>query len=609
MKRVIPVLILFACLAFLPLLTAARTVPGLSFGDKQGEIASLNKRSKVLRSDSAGASLAYAFRALDLARGGHDLKGEAEACQNLGKTYLVLGQYQQALTYFDLSERLTRQLRQPDDPIVAECIACCFQAIGKNEQAVAYFLKSLELSKEQGIEKQRYNPYVSLARIYAEWGWDDHALDYYNNALEIQIGENDSAAAAYTLTNMAGIYCKALGNEKGPDYYRQSLRIFKKLRNFRGIGYVLNSIGIYYKAVSKYDSAKISFIEAISNYEKIGFYEGMSFAYNNLGEVFLKEDNLSQAQGCFNRSLQLADSSKSEIARCTSLTSLGNIYLRTGQPVRALPALNQSLAIAISLNFKESMADNYLALSSLYKQKGDWRQALKYGELYVETRDSLFRETSQKVVAEMQARFEAVKKERQIVLLTKENEISKLAIRSRERITIISTISAGVLLVLLVLLVRFYYLRQRAYTNYVKLSVDHIRKEQKPVSKDSQSGSQELIDSLSRIMSAEKSFLDPGLTLADVAQKLNTNTSYLSKAINDLLNKNFSAYINELRIHEAQIMLSDKKFSKLSIEGIALSSGFNSKSAFNTAFKKFTGVTPSFFQKSALKNQAGKPPA
>ncbi|MCX6268852.1 MAG: helix-turn-helix domain-containing protein [Bacteroidetes bacterium] len=577
MKRAIVILVVFPCIAY----------------------------SSLLRYDSDSASLTYAFRALDLARKMKDKKSEAEACQNLGKTFLGMSQYKQALMYFDLSGKLTRLLRLPDDPIVAECIGSCYKGAGNNKLAVEYFLKALDLYKEKNVENKRYNVFVSLAMIYAEWGWDDHALEFYRKALEIQMGDNDSTAAAYTLSNIAGIYSKSLGNEKGLEYNHQSLMIFRKLNDFRGIAYVLNGIGIYYNSVHKYDSAKIAFREAIRNYQKIPYYEGMSFAYSNLGEIFLKENNQAQALTCFTHSIRLADSGKSEIARCTALTSLGKIYLQTGQIKKASSALHLSLEIAVSRNFKEAMADNYLALATLYKQKGELNPAFHYGRLYIETRDSLFRENSQKVIAEMEARYEAEKKERQIRQLTKENELNKLAIHAREKITLISVISSAVLIILLLFLARFYYLKQRAYQHYVRLTVDHIKKEQKIEPKEFLTASQRLIEELIQAMSAEKHFLDPELTLAEVAQKLNTNTTYLSKAINDLLNKNFSTYINELRIREAQIMLSDNEYCKLSIEGIAISSGFNSKSAFNSAFKKFTGVTPSFFQKSALKKPLG----
>jgi AraC-like DNA-binding protein len=64
---------------------------------------------------------------------------------------------------------------------------------------------------------------------------------------------------------------------------------------------------------------------------------------------------------------------------------------------------------------------------------------------------------------------------------------------------------------------------------------------------------------------------------------------------------NVNLFINSYRIKEAKRMLLDASFNHLSIEGIARSVGFNSKSAFNATFKKITGMTPSFYQRSALR--------
>ena len=67
----------------------------------------------------------------------------------------------------------------------------------------------------------------------------------------------------------------------------------------------------------------------------------------------------------------------------------------------------------------------------------------------------------------------------------------------------------------------------------------------------------------------------------------------------------FPALVNNLRVSEARRMLADEKYRHYSIEGIARSVGFSSKSAFNVAFKKITGLTPSFFRESAEKVKDG----
>lgn len=98
------------------------------------------------------------------------------------------------------------------------------------------------------------------------------------------------------------------------------------------------------------------------------------------------------------------------------------------------------------------------------------------------------------------------------------------------------------------------------------------------------------------LMNNEKPYLDQNLNIQQVAELLNTNSKYLSQLINQELNETFINLINRYRIEEARILLSDKKNENLTIEGIGQSAGFKSKSAFNTAFKKHTGTTPSAFK-------------
>lgn len=90
----------------------------------------------------------------------------------------------------------------------------------------------------------------------------------------------------------------------------------------------------------------------------------------------------------------------------------------------------------------------------------------------------------------------------------------------------------------------------------------------------------------------DKVFLDPILSLGDVAQRLKTNTSILSAAINQGFDKNFNDFVNQYRIDEFLVKIKDPKNSHLTLLAIALDSGFNSKSTFNRAFKKSKGLSP-----------------
>ena len=109
-----------------------------------------------------------------------------------------------------------------------------------------------------------------------------------------------------------------------------------------------------------------------------------------------------------------------------------------------------------------------------------------------------------------------------------------------------------------------------------------------------------LKEELLAAMENQKMYLDESLTIHSLATELNTNSKYLSQLINTEFEKSFVVFVNEYRINEAKVLLKDEKNKNLTIEGVGYEAGFKSKSAFNSAFKKFTGDTPSSFLKKGI---------
>jgi AraC-like DNA-binding protein len=112
--------------------------------------------------------------------------------------------------------------------------------------------------------------------------------------------------------------------------------------------------------------------------------------------------------------------------------------------------------------------------------------------------------------------------------------------------------------------------------------------------------SEEYLQRLQQLMKMEKPYIERDITLPILAEKMALTTHELSQIINERLNKNFFEFINSYRIEEAKTMMADRRFDHLSIAGLAYDAGFNSISAFNAAFKKHVGVTPSQFRQTCL---------
>jgi AraC-like DNA-binding protein len=107
---------------------------------------------------------------------------------------------------------------------------------------------------------------------------------------------------------------------------------------------------------------------------------------------------------------------------------------------------------------------------------------------------------------------------------------------------------------------------------------------------------------LLELMNTEKPYLDGNITLQKLAKALAISPHHLSQTINEQLNQNFIDFINTYRIEEAKRMFLDPTKKHYSILAVAEEVGFNSKSAFNNAFKKQVKMTPSEFRKLADRN-------
>lgn len=99
-------------------------------------------------------------------------------------------------------------------------------------------------------------------------------------------------------------------------------------------------------------------------------------------------------------------------------------------------------------------------------------------------------------------------------------------------------------------------------------------------------------------MSEEELYLDSSLTVHKLAKSINSNSKYISNVINSEFQQNFAVFVNTYRIEKAKKILINPDYKQYTIESISKEVGFNSKSAFNIAFKKFTNQTPSEFRKS-----------
>jgi AraC-like DNA-binding protein len=130
--------------------------------------------------------------------------------------------------------------------------------------------------------------------------------------------------------------------------------------------------------------------------------------------------------------------------------------------------------------------------------------------------------------------------------------------------------------------------------------VPHFQRKYQTSQQVEASMEKESLEKLVLLMGKEKIYKNPNLKVEDLAKQLNLSGNQLSRLINEKFGKSFSEYINEHRVNEFITRIQAKEHFSYSLSGLAAEVGFNSKSTFNSTFKKFTGKTPSAFIKESV---------
>jgi len=106
------------------------------------------------------------------------------------------------------------------------------------------------------------------------------------------------------------------------------------------------------------------------------------------------------------------------------------------------------------------------------------------------------------------------------------------------------------------------------------------------------------VDQLKAYMEEKQPYLNPELTLTDLAKGLNMTRGQLSQLINEGTGDNFYDFVNKYRVERVKKLMVDPHVQNFNMLGIALEAGFKSKSTFNLIFKRFTGLTPTAYRKN-----------
>jgi len=519
-----------------------------------------------------------------------------------------IDRYEEALVAYQKSLALLLEINDEENlPAVLVNIGQVHQKLGRIDSAIFYNQQGLSLTNVPGREEEYSAALGNLGFIYKNMGDFEKAIEYYNRALEISKKMNMPAWMATDMNNIANVYSLWQKYDLAKNYLKQSITISKELNDFAGMEINLNNLAYAYQESGDLDSALILYNQSAEIAERLERNGNLAVRKINIGMLYYRMGDYDTAAKYVKEGLATNRELGLKLSVSGALQSLGMIYIAKNQPGLAKEYFDEALKIAEELNARIILEKIYEGQTKLFEQTGEYRKSLECYRKYVAIKDSVFTKNSQAKLAEMQARYETEKKQQQIELLLKDNQLQKTELRKKQ-ITLFSLVSGIAFLTISVLLFWYLYIQKsKANRKLVEKNLElmkreemdfatNLAKEEKPGLPDEEKN--RILLDLERLMKTEKAFRQKQISLNTLAAGLQTNTTYLSRIINENYEMNFSHFLNIHRIREAQKMFAQNQHKSMTLEGIAESIGFHSRSTFNGAFKKITGVTPTVYLKN-----------
>jgi signal transduction histidine kinase len=320
--------------------------------------------------------------------------------------------------------------------------------------------------KEKGIALN------NLAWIKYRKGDFTSAFDYSIKALKWNDSIQNLPALAASYRCLASVYNSQGNANKSIEFFLKDLTLHSQLNDQKSIGRALNNLSFTFLRGQMIDSAILYSNKALSFNLKLKDDYLIAFAYRNAGDLSEARKLQDSAKYYFNLSIQYATKINSLQLQLTALYRTGRILNHEEKYNQSIPILEKALNLGISMGAKSETALIYSLLAIAYEGIGNYKEAYQIQKKSSLLNDSLYQEKSRSRLAEMQAKFEAEKKQSEINQLRIEKE---LEIENNQRKTILNFSLIITMIVVIVLLINIW--RKNKYKTATNLLLQTQKKE------------------------------------------------------------------------------------------------------------------------------------
>lgn len=379
---------------------------------------------RILRPMDTERAVEHGELATALAFRTGDTEGEAMGRQTLANAYIVSGNYPAAL----------RELRLAND-----------------------------LNRDLGNRLREAACFSNMAIIHLNLGNLGKSLEYHMDALRIREETADSVGIANSLNNLGVLYTELGSPHQALIHYEASLRMKERLGLADRLAVNINNIAICHRELGDTLRAKELFLESLGRYRAQVDLSGEAMVLGNLGNLHMQMGMDSMAMDYHRSALQRHREVGNPEGEAIGHLSLSEWFQKRGDGRQAAAHADTALRIATVLGSLKLRRDAHLRMGDARELTGDTSAALSHLRMHRSLNDSLRMEDAARQMAELQARLETERIERELDVLKAENELNLQRIVFEKRVT--RATSALLLISLLMVALAVYAYRGKKRDN------------------------------------------------------------------------------------------------------------------------------------------------
>ena len=338
------------------------------------------------------------------------------------------------------------------------------------DSAILFSKKALILAQDLNDSTLLSSAYLNIGNAYFTKGNDIQSMDFYFKGLAIEEKLRVKSTNLYGfLNNLGGIFINQKNYPKGLEFLLKAKAIAEETNNFKRLATVYHNLGSLYIKFQNYNEARICFEKSYELAKQMNDIYTMNMHPSDMAEVFSKLKDYDRAYFYALKSLKIAKENGFKDQISVNLMTLSSIQAGLGKYEDAEKTLQKALDVSKEIKTEQVTKDVYLQMAELYDKLGDYRKAYDYYKLFSTTKDTILNQQNSKLITEMNAKYTTEKKEKEIELLKKNEDIQNLELvkkkneLDRQR-TVSISIFLGFLLLMAVAILTFsrYRLKKKA---------------------------------------------------------------------------------------------------------------------------------------------------